>query len=126
MANENRAQKFIASKVMQTFAFTLDITLEAFEVDGEKTAKELLKLEGEEARKKGEEILEHGLEMHLSLCLMQGVNIFMASLSPEMKLKFMSYLDEDEMCGDFEISLVDELSLRKFIEDNYDDDGYLR
>ena len=126
MANENRAQKFIASKVMQTFAFTLDITLEAFEVDGEKTAKELLKLEGEEAKKRGEELLQHGLVTNLTTCLMTAVDIFMESLSPEMKLKFMSYLYEDEMCGDFEISLVDELSLRKFIEDNYDDDGYLR
>ena len=124
MANENRAQKFIASKMMEIFASTLDNTLETLE-DGEKNAKEVLKLEGEEARKKGEELIEVGLESNLTNCLMQGVDIFMASLSPEMKLKFMSYLDEDEMFGNWNL-FAKSLPLRKFFRDFYDDDGNLR
>lgn len=108
MANENRAQKFIKSKWMETFARTLDNNLETLELDGE---KELL--------------LHVGFAMHLNQCLMQGVRIFMASLSPEMKSKFMKFMDEDEMYGNWDL-FAKSTHLRKFIEDNYDDDGNLR
>ena len=107
MANENRAQNFIASKVMEIFARTLDTNLETLEVDGEK------------------ELLHAAFEMNLNQCLMTSVDIFMASLSPEMKLKFMEFMDEDEMFGNWNL-FAKSLPLRKFFRDFYDDDGNLR
>ena len=107
MANENRAQNFIASKVMQIFARTLDTTLETIELDGEKG------------------LLHAGLEMNLNQCLMQAVHIHMASLSPEMKSKFMEFMDEDEMYGNWDL-FAKSTPLRKFFGDFYDEDGNLR
>ena len=36
MANENRAQNYVASSMMQTFARTLDNTIETLDPNGEK------------------------------------------------------------------------------------------